>query len=142
MDSSITLVGNLTRDPQRRDTPTGTPLVSFGIAVNRRWRGSDEEWAEQTSFFDVVAWRGVAENALQSLRKGDRVVVVGRPEQRSWSTSAGDRRSSVEIVADEIAPSLRWATAAVQRRASEHRAFDDADAAPARAERELVGQPF
>lgn len=115
-DSTVTLVGNLTRDPELRYTPSGQTVASFGIAVNRRWQNRQtQEWEEQVSFFDVKAWANLAENIAESLSKGTRVVVTGRLEQRSWETDQGDRRSKVEVVADEVAPSLRWATAQVHK---------------------------
>ena len=114
--NSIVLVGNITRDPELRFTPSGQPTVSFGLAVNRRWQNRQtQEWEEATSFFDIVCWRELAENASESLRRGARVIVTGRLEQRSWETDDGEHRSKVEIVADEIGPSLRFATADVQR---------------------------
>ena len=86
------------------------------MAVNWRWQDkSTQEWQEATSFFDVVYWRDLAENVALSLSKGMRVVVTGRLEQRSWETEEGEHRSKVEITADEIGPSLRFATADVQR---------------------------
>ena len=115
-DNSVTLVGNVTRDPELRFTNTGQANVTFGLAVNRRWQNRQtQEWEEATSFFDVVCWRDLAENVALSLSKGMRVVVTGRIEQRSWETDDGEHRSKVEIVADEIGPSLRFATADVQR---------------------------
>jgi single-strand DNA-binding protein len=114
--NSITITGNLTRDPEMRYTPSGVSKTTFGVAVNRSWRNQQtQEWEEQTSFFNVVAWRQLAENASASLTKGTRVIVTGRLEQRSWETDQGEKRSIVEIVADDIAPSLRWATAEVHR---------------------------
>ncbi len=114
--NSVELTGNLTRDPELRFTPNGAPVANFGLAVNRRWQNRQtNEWEEQTSFFDVVCWRDLAENVAESLTKGARVMVVGRLEQRSWETQEGDKRSKVEVVADEVGPSLRWATAAVSR---------------------------
>jgi single-strand DNA-binding protein len=112
--NSITIVGNITRDPELRYTPSGQANVRLGVAVNRRWqdRGSGE-WQEATSFFDVIAWRELAENVNESLKKGARVIVTGRLEQRTWEQE-GNKRSVVEIIADEIAPSLRWATAKVE----------------------------
>lgn len=114
--NTISIVGNVTRDPELRFTQTGQPTATFGVAVNRRWqdRGSGE-WQEATSFFDVVCWRDLAENAAESLSKGSRVIVSGRLEQRSWETPEGDRRSKIEIIADDLGPSLRWATATVSR---------------------------
>ena len=112
--NSVTLVGNLTRDPELRYTPAGAATCQFGLAVNRRWQNRQtQEWEEATSFFNVVAWREMAENAGESLTKGSRVIVTGRLEQRSWETPDGEKRSVVEVVADEIGPSLRWATAQV-----------------------------
>ncbi len=116
-DNTVTLVGNVTRDPELRFTPSGAASASFGLAVNRRWQNRQtQEWEEQVSFFDVVCWREMAENVSESLTKGARVVVTGRLDQRSWDDkNTGDKRSKVEVVADEIAPSLRWATAQVTR---------------------------
>jgi single-strand DNA-binding protein len=114
--NSVTLVGNLTRDPELRYTPAGAATCQFGLAVNRRWQNRQtSEWEEATSFFNVVAWREMAENAGETLTKGARVIVTGRLEQRSWETPDGEKRSVVEVVADEIGPSLRWATAQVVR---------------------------
>jgi len=114
--NTITITGNLTRDPELRFTPNGQATTSFGIAVNRRWQDrQSQEWLESTSFFDVVAWRELAENATESLARGTRVTVTGRLEQRSWETPEGDKRSKVEINAEDIAPSLRWATAKVTK---------------------------
>ncbi len=115
-DNNLTLAGNLTRDPELRFTPSGQAMATFGLAVNRRWQNRQtNEWEEQTSFFDVKCWAQMAENVTESLTKGSRVVVSGRLEQRSWETDQGDKRSKVEVVADEIAPSLRWATVQVTR---------------------------
>jgi single-strand DNA-binding protein len=112
----VELIGNLTRDPELRFTPSGAPVASFGLAVNRRWQNRQtNEWEEQVSFFDVVCWRELAENVAESLTKGTRVMVSGRLDQRSWETQEGEKRSKVEVVADEVAPSLRWATAQVTR---------------------------
>ena len=86
------------------------------MAANRRWQNREtNEWEESTSFFDVVAWRDLAENVALSLTKGMRVIVTGRLEQRSWETEEGDRRFKVEIVADEVGPALRFATVDVHR---------------------------
>jgi single-strand DNA-binding protein len=115
-DSTVTIVGNVTRDPEMRYTPSGVAKASFGVAVSRRWQNRQtQEWEEQTSFFNVVCWREQAENVCESIGKGARIVVSGRLEQRSWETENGDKRSVVEITADDIGPSLRWATAQVTR---------------------------
>ena len=113
-DNTVTLVGNVTRDPELRYTTGGRGVASFGMAVNRRYQVNGE-WQEQTSFFNVVAWGTLGENAAACVTKGTRLVVFGRLEQRSWETQDGEKRSVVEIVADEIGPSIRWATAEVKR---------------------------
>jgi single-strand DNA-binding protein len=84
--------------------------------VNRRWQNRQtNEWEEQVSFFDVTCWQQMAENVAETITKGTRVVVSGRLQQSSWQTQDGDKRTKVEIVADEVAPSLRYATAQVVR---------------------------
>jgi len=114
--NSITLVGNITRDPELRFTPSGQATASFGLAVNRVWNDRQtNERKEAVSFFDIVCWREMAENASESLQKGSRVIVTGRLEQRSWETNDGEKRSKVEVIADEVGPSLRWATAEVKK---------------------------
>ncbi len=113
--NSITIVGNITRDPELRFTPSGQANARLGVAVNRRWQDRNSgEWQEATSFFDVICWRELAENVSESLKRGARVIVTGRLEQRTWEQE-GNKRSVVEIIADEVAPSLRWATAKVEK---------------------------
>jgi len=113
-DSTVTLVGNLTRDPELRFTQSGQAIATLGIAVSRRYQ-QQGEWQEKTSFFNITAWGQLGENAASSLSKGSRAIVTGRLEQRSYETQDGEKRSVVEVVADEIGPSLRWATAQVDR---------------------------
>jgi single-strand DNA-binding protein len=115
MSSNVTLIGNLTRDPELRFTPSGVAVATVGLAVNRSWRGKDGEWQEQTSFFDCVVWREQAEQVAESLQQGARVIVSGRLEQRSWETKEGEKRYAVEVQVDEMGPSLRWATATVNK---------------------------
>ena len=82
--NNVTIVGNLTRAPELRFTPSGSPVANFGVAVNRRWQNRQtQEWEEQTSFFDVTCWRDLAENVAESLDQGARVVVTGRLERGS-----------------------------------------------------------
>ena len=111
---TTTITGNITRDPELRFIANGKATVSFGVAVTRKWKTDNGE-QEQTSFFNVVAWGTLAENVAASCTKGTRVIVTGRLEQRSYETKEGDKRSVVEIVADEIGPSLRWNTCEIQR---------------------------
>ncbi len=113
-ENSVTLVGNVTKDPELRYTTGGRGVASFGLAVNRRYQVNGE-WQEQVSFFNVVAWGDLGENAAASLNKGNRVIVTGRLEQRSYETREGEKRSVTEVIADELGPSLRWAQAQIER---------------------------
>ncbi|HEU5002929.1 MAG TPA: single-stranded DNA-binding protein [Actinomycetota bacterium] len=113
MSNQVTIVGNLTRDPELRYTPNGAAVVKFGVAVNRSYTNRNGEKVEQTDFFTVNAWRQLAENVAESLKVGSRVIVSGRLQARTWETEGGDKRSTVEIEADEIGPSLRWASATI-----------------------------
>ena len=112
-DNSLTLVGNLTRDIELRYTPKGRAVGSTGLAVNRRYQVNGE-WQEHTSFFNLVVWGQPAEHAAQSLAKGTHVLVTGRLDQREYEAS-GEKRTAIEMVVDEIGPSMRWATAQVER---------------------------
>jgi single-strand DNA-binding protein len=113
-DNTVTLTGNLTKDPELRYTTGGRGVASFGLAVNRRYQVNGE-WQEQVSFFNVVAWADLGENAAASLHKGNRVMVTGRLEQRSFDTREGEKRNITEVIADDLGPSLRWAQAQVER---------------------------
>lgn len=116
MDNSVTITGNAGREPELRFTPSGQPVANFGVAVSRRWQNRQtQEWEEATSWIDVTAWGQLAENVAETVGRGTRVTVTGRLDQRSWETPEGDKRSKVEIVADDVAISLKWATASVQR---------------------------
>lgn len=108
-DNTVTVVGNVTRDPELRFTPGGMAVATFGVAWNRRKQDGEEE----VSFFDVTCFRKLAENVAESTPRGTRVIIYGMLQQRSWETPEGDKRSKVEIIADEVAPSLKWATATV-----------------------------
>ncbi len=116
MDNTVTVTGNATREPELRFTPSGQAVANFGLAVNRRWQNRQtQEWEEAVSFFDITAWAQLAENTAETVAKGTRVTVTGRLDQRSWENQEGEKRSKVEIVADDVAVSLRWATAEVMR---------------------------
>jgi single-strand DNA-binding protein len=115
-ETFVSLVGNLTDDPEVRVTPQGTTVASFRLAVTPRvndggtWKDGD------TSFFRITAWRDLAEHVTDSLSKGDRALVLGRLKARSWEDKdTGERRSAVEVEAEEVGPSLKWATATPQR---------------------------
>jgi len=111
-DNNVVIVGNVTRDPELRYIPSGTPVTSFGVAWNQR---SSQGGEEKAHFFDVTCWRELAENVAESISKGSRVVIYGRLDYRSWESENGEKRSAVQIVADEVSPSLRWATAEVTK---------------------------
>jgi single-strand DNA-binding protein len=114
-ETFVALVGNLTDDPEVRFTPQGTTVASFRLAVTPRVK-DDQGWKDgDTSFFRVNAWRDLAEHVTDSLSKGDRALVLGRLKTRSWETPEGERRSVVEVEAEEVGPSLKWATATTQR---------------------------
>jgi single-strand DNA-binding protein len=115
-DNTVTLVGNITDDPELRFTPSGAAVANFTVAVNRRTRNQDGTWEDKLDgFFRCNCWRDMAENIAESLNKGTRVMVTGRLQQRSWEDQEGNKRSAFEIQVDEIGPSLRWATATVQK---------------------------
>ncbi len=136
--NSITVIGNVTREPELRFTPSGQANVKFGLAVNRRWQDrTSGEWQEATSFFDVVCWAQMAENVAESLPKGSRAIVTGRLEQRSYEDRDGNKRSAVEIIADEVGPSLRWASAEISR--NERRGGDGPSGGASRPEGKTSG---
>lgn len=111
----ITFIGNLTDDPDLRFTQGGAPVASFRVASNRRFTDRGGNQQEETTFLNVNCWRDLAENAAESLKKGDRVIVIGRVRVRSYENREGQTVWTTEIEADEIAPSLRWARAEVTR---------------------------
>jgi single-strand DNA-binding protein len=110
-EPSVSFAGNLTEDPQVRYTEAGIARATFRVAVSGRRE-------QEPSFFTVVVWRDQAEHAAESLAKGSRVVIVGRLQQRSWTAEDGSVRSVVEVLAEELGPSLRWATATTTRTTS------------------------
>jgi single-strand DNA-binding protein len=107
-EASVSFAGNLTDDPEVRYTEAGIARAILRVAVSGRRE-------QEASFFTVVVWRDQAEHAAQSLSRGSRVVVVGRLQQRSWTAEDGSGRQAVEVVAEELGPSLRWATATTTR---------------------------
>jgi single-strand DNA-binding protein len=116
-DTTITVVGNLTDDPELRFTPSGAAVAKFRVASTPRFLDKQtNEWKDgDPLFLTCTVWRQAAENVAESLQRGARVVVTGRLEQRSWETEQGEKRSIVEIVADDVSASLRFATAEVHK---------------------------
>ncbi len=98
----VTLVGNLTRDPELRQTPNGTSVCQLGVAVNSSYKDGSGQWVEKPNFFDVVVWGAQGENCAKYLSKGRQVAVDGRLDQRSWEAQDGGKRSKVEIIADVV----------------------------------------
>jgi single-strand DNA-binding protein len=114
-DTHVTIAGNLTDDPELKYTPNGAAVTNFRVAVTARVRDG-ETWRDgDTSYFRINCWRQLAEHVADSLSKGDRALIIGRLKSRSWETPEGERRSVVEVEADEVAPSLRWAIAKPER---------------------------
>ena len=107
-EASVSFAGNLTDDPELRHTEAGIARAMFRVAVSGRRE-------QEPSFFTVIVWRDQAEHAAESLSKGSRVVVMGRLHQRSGTAEDDSARSAVEVVAEELGPSLRWATATTTR---------------------------
>jgi single-strand DNA-binding protein len=114
-DTHVTITGNLTADPELRFTNNGAAVANFRIAVTTRVRDGNTWRDGDTSYFRVNAWRQLAQHVTDSLSKGDRAVVIGRLKSRSWETPEGEQRSVVEVEADEVAPSLKWAVAKPER---------------------------
>jgi single-strand DNA-binding protein len=114
--NTITICGNVVRDPELRHTAKGIPTTTFGVAVNRKVYTRDDQATEVVSFFNVVAWGVLAENVCESIQKGSRIVVVGRIDQRVWDVEGDQpRRTTYDLVADDIGASFKFATATISR---------------------------
>lgn len=117
--AEITIVGNLTRDPELRFTATGRAVANFGVAENRKWKDKDDAWQEQTTFWNCQAWGELGENFAQSLPKGARVIVKGRVEAREYTVPDADgedqKRTSWEVTVYSGGPDLNYATAAITK---------------------------
>lgn len=100
--NKVIMIGNLTRDPELRYTPTSVPVANFGIAVNRVYKNKQGEKQEEVNFFNVVAWTRKAELCAEYLHKGSPVMVEGRLASRSWEDKEGGKRNTVEIVAENV----------------------------------------
>lgn len=139
--SPVTIVGNLTRDPELKFLGEGSGKLEFSVAANHNWRDQSGEWQQKTSYFDCIAWRKTAEDAARVLEKGLGVVVVGRLEQRSWDDEAsGQKRSKVEVVVDEIAVLTRSIETFERRRAATEEA--PKQKAPAKKKPVPADEPF
>src|ERR1700710_2488387 len=116
-ETVITVIGNLTSDPELRFTPSGAAVANFTVASTpRTFDRQSQEWKDgEALFLRCNVWRQVAENVAESLTRGSRVIVSGRLKQRSFDTKEGEKRTVIELEVDEIGPSLRYATAKVTR---------------------------
>jgi single-strand DNA-binding protein len=116
-ETQLTVIGTLTADPELRFTQQGNPVASFTVASNsRRFDKATNTWQDGDALFMRCSiWRQAAENVAESLQKGDRVIVHGRLKQRSYETREGEKRTVVELEVDEVGPSLKYATAKVNR---------------------------
>jgi single-strand DNA-binding protein len=123
-DNDITVIGNLTRDAELRYTSGGRGVASFGLAVNRRYQVNGE-WQEEAQFIDVVAWGALGENLAASARKGNRVIVKGRFQIRSWDADDGSKRTKAEIVADDVGASFKWAQMQIEKTSRDRPRADD-----------------
>jgi single-strand DNA-binding protein len=114
--TTVTFVGNLTGDPELRYTPTGTPVANFDVAVNNRKRNAAGEWEDgEATFYRVAVFREYGEHVAESLTKGSQVLVVGRLATRTWEGQDGNSRQSLDVIADEIGPTLRWSIAKLSK---------------------------
>jgi single-strand DNA-binding protein len=116
-DTTITVIGNLTDDPELRFTPSGAAVAKFRVASTPRFMDkASGEWKDgEPLFLACTVWRQAAEHVAESLQRGTRVIVSGRLRQRSYETREGEKRTVIELEVDEIGPSLRYATAKVQK---------------------------
>ena len=114
-DNQITIMGNLTRDPELRFTQGGKAVANFSVAYNKRFM-QDNEWKDgPTTYFDCVAWERLGENLAASMTKGMRVIVTGTIESRDWETKEGEKRKAWEIKVDDVGCSFKFAQATVER---------------------------
>jgi single-strand DNA-binding protein len=116
MTASVTIIGNLTNDPELRFVNSGAAVVNFTIASTPRTKDKSGEWVDgETVFLRCTLWRGAAENAAESLRKGTRVIATGRLGSRTWETKEGDKRTDLTLEVDELGPSLKYASAVISK---------------------------
>lgn len=128
--SPLTIIGNVTRDPELKFMESGTEKLEFSVACNHNWRDADGEWQQKTSYIDCVAWRKTAVDIARVLEKGIGVMVIGRLEQRSWDDKdSGQKRSKVEVIVDDVGVLTRSIETLERRKA----AADESGPRPAKA---------
>jgi single-strand DNA-binding protein len=114
-DNSITLIGNLTKDPELRFGNNGNAILNLSMAVNSRKKTANGDFEDDPKFFDITCFGQVAENTAETLAKGNRIIVVGRLDWEQWTTDSGDKRTKVRVLADSVGVDLRFATASVNK---------------------------
>jgi single-strand DNA-binding protein len=115
-DGDLTISGTLGRDPELQFTGTARAVTRLGVAVSRRWKGQDDKWQEKTTWMNVTVWGDLAENVAASCQKGDRVVCTGYLDPNEWTDKEGNVRKETVMIAQDVAMSLKWATAVAERR--------------------------
>ena len=114
--TQVTIIGNLTADPELRFTAQGKAVAGFTVAESKRVKDADGGWKDgDSTFWRCSLWDAAAENMTESLHKGQRVIVVGEVKQRSFETQQGEKRTAMEVTATEVGPSLKWSTAKVEK---------------------------
>jgi single-strand DNA-binding protein len=114
MSTPVNLRGRLTRDPELRYSAAGKAVAKFSVVTSRRYKDDSGNWVDKdTTFWDCVAFGQLAENIAESLPKGTAVILAGNAAQEEWTTKEGDKRRSIKVMVDDVAPSLRWASAKV-----------------------------
>lgn len=139
-DNQVTLIGNLTRDPELRFTTGGIAACGFGLAISKRYKNDDNEWVDgETSFFNCTAWRDLGENIAKSAGKGQRWIVIGELRQRSWEDDDGNKRSAIDVQVSAAGPDMKWATCEIER--TERKSGNQATAANAPRNRQQNREP-
>jgi single-strand DNA-binding protein len=113
--ANITIVGNITKDPELRFAASGVAWATFSVAVNERSRSKEGDWTDQTTYFNCKVWRNDAENLVESVTKGTRVMVEGKLRDESWTDASGQERKTKTLVVSEIGVSLKYATAQITK---------------------------
>lgn len=129
--TQVTIVGNLTEAPELKFTAAGKAVANFTVAESQRIRDADGSWRDgDSTFWRCSIWDTQAENLTESLVKGQRVIVVGEAKSRSFETREGEKRTVIEVTASEVGPSLKWATAKVERTQAKRKATEKAPVDP------------
>lgn len=144
MSTDITLHGRLGQEPELRYAKTGTAVVKLSVVTNVRRKDGDAWVDADVTWWNVTAFKTLAENICETLKKGDEVIIVGKVKQRTWETPDGEKRSTFEVTADHVGPDLARATAVVTRTFTKSAAVNDHDpwATQLKAEDAIAAAPF